>query len=181
MIKTIVMCPSRATYYATAERKVRDHPVTITERNCRDGSINDGKCTAWKPVLQDRQHMRVEKEKFTLFSDHNGSLLRRQPRAHISMTVYLAICQGLLHTAAGLLPQQAQRRHPSRHDPAPNARHQSSSTTAVHRCAVRSAEPGTALHDSGGRWSSVCDAMHVNKKEKAQPDHFSKKQTDCAT
>ncbi len=35
MTKTIAMCPSRATYYATAERKVCDHPVTITERNCR--------------------------------------------------------------------------------------------------------------------------------------------------
>ena len=47
----------------------------------------------------------VRKEKFTLFSDHNGSLLRQQPGAFIP--VYLPACQedrlhfALLHVVTG--------------------------------------------------------------------------------
>ena len=83
MVNTIAMSPSRAAYYATAECKVSDHLVTVTKRNCRDGSISHGKRTAWKPALCNNWQ-------------------------HISMTVYLAICQVFLNTAAGLLQLQAQ-------------------------------------------------------------------------
>ena len=77
LINTIAMLPSGSAYHATAECRLGDHVIIVTARNNGDGSISNGKRTAWKPVAcYDWQH--------------------------ISMTVYLAICRVLLHTAAGL-------------------------------------------------------------------------------
>ena len=53
-------------------------------------------CMAWhclKGASSMAKHRKKRKEKFTLFSDHNGSLLRRQPGAWQNITKH--VCQDL--------------------------------------------------------------------------------------